>query len=115
MENQDKQSVEKGHESKPEVLSKAQIIEYFEALIKAENAVQRRLDVKNWKVRFDELTEEERKAQENAFNAKEAKEEGENFEFQANSLDNRWKELYNIFISNDSRNPNKNGPHGNRS
>lgn len=97
MENQDKQSVEKGHESTPEVLSKAQIIEYFEALIKAEDAVQRRLDVKNWKVRFDELTEEERSAQESAFNAKEEKEEDEKFEFQANPLDNRWKELYNIF------------------
>lgn len=97
MENQDKQSVEKGHESIPEVLSKVQIIENFEELIKADDAVQRRLEVKNWKAQFEEQTEEERTAQENAFNAKEEKEKGENFEFQTNPLDNRWKELYNIF------------------
>lgn len=97
MENQDNKPIEISPETVEEALTKEQIIAIFEELVKAENAIERRAEVKRWKKRFDELTIEEQADQEKAFEAKEDKEEGETYEFQANPLDNRWKELYNIF------------------
>lgn len=97
MENQDNKPIEISPETVEEALTKEQIIASFEELVKAENAIERRAEVKRWKKRFDELTIEDQADQEKAFEAKEDKEEGETFEFQANPLDNRWKELYNIF------------------
>lgn len=98
MENQDNKPIEISPETVEEALTKEQIIASFEELVKAENAIERRAEVKRWKKRFDELTIEEQAEQEKAFEAKEDKEEGETYEFQANPLDNRWKELYNIFL-----------------
>lgn len=81
--------------AKEESLSKAQIIEKFEAFVKSEEVWNHRTQVKEWKSLFFALTNEEETAQKKAF--EENKEEGDTFEFESNSLDNRWKELFNIY------------------
>jgi len=81
-----------------EQLSKAQIIEAFEQFVKTEDVWNHQADVKSWKQQIFVLKKLEEAAQLNAFEQKEDKEEGEEFELIADPLNNRWKELYNIYL-----------------
>lgn len=76
--------------------NKEQLIEQFELLIKSADFYAKRNEVKEWRNHFKTLTNQERDEQMKAFESAE-KEEEDRFEFQVNPLDNRWKELINIY------------------
>ena len=93
-QNQVEQVREKQEEA---LLSKDAIIERFEALVKSEDFMKHPSMVKEWKGRFHQLSKVEEATQLKAFNEKEEKDEAEMFEPQVHPLDNRWKELLNIY------------------
>ncbi|MFT5620422.1 MAG: hypothetical protein ACI9QR_000751 [Flavobacteriaceae bacterium] len=88
----------KQEEKEAVMLRKEEIIALFESLVKSEDVVKKKSNVQEWKNQFHALTKVEERAQAKAFEEKEEKEEGEQFVFEADPLDNRWKELYNIYL-----------------
>ena len=85
-------------ESLEELLSKAKIIEAFEQFVKTEDVWNHQADVKSYKQQIFAINKLELEEQLKAFEDKEDKEEGEEFEILADPLNNRWKELYNIYL-----------------
>lgn len=85
-------------EAMEEQLSKAQIIAAFESFVKTDDVWNHQTKVKAWRQGFFELKKLDEEAQRKAYDAIEEKEEGDEFVFTPDPFDNRWKELYNIYL-----------------
>lgn len=77
--------------------SKETILEEFSALVQSDDFYKQSARIKELRAAYRTLTEEEEKNQRLAFDKKEDKEEDDEFQFVANSLDQNFEELQAMF------------------